>query len=191
MKRIAFTTFLLVLMVAVPTFANELLSNGGFETGSLPPWAAGRDFCFGTCIPWQVTNSTSHSGTFSATVTGNLELRQDFTPTAGSSISSVTFWTIAGFSGGAIDFFYTDGSDEEFTYTASNTSWTFVDASADVDTSKVLSGFSIWGGSPGGVYFYDDLSIVSGASTPEPGTFALLGSAILGMAGVVRRKLIP
>src|ERR1017187_2818539 len=190
MKRIAFTMFLLVLIAGVPAFAGELLSNGGFETVFLPPWAAGRDFCFGTCIPWQVTNSTSHSGTFSATVTGNFELRQDFTPTAGSSISSVTFWAIAGFGYGAIDFFYTGGSDEEFLYNASSTSWTFVDATADVNASKVLSGFSIWGGSPDGVDFYDDVSIIGGTSTPEPGTFALLGSAILGMAGVVRRKLI-
>ena len=90
--------------------------------------------------------------------------------------SSTFSWVIASPSFGAIDFFYTDSSDEEFTYNASSTSWTLVDASADVDTSKVLSGFSIWGASPDGVYFYDDLSIIGGTSTPEPGTFAVIDS---------------
>ena len=186
MKRLWFASLLLAL-VAVPAFGGQLLSNQGFETGSLSPWYNARNFCFGTCIPYSVTNTTSNSGTYSVTVTGNLELRQDFTPTPGSSITNVSFWAIAFFGDGAIDFFYTDGSDQEFVYFASNSAWTFVNATADVDTTKILSGFSVWGGSPNGVYYYDDLSVNS--AVPEPGSLALFGSGVVGLAGLVRRKI--
>ncbi len=98
--------------------ATELLQNQGFETGDLSPWYQARNFCFGTCVDWAVTDSTSHSGTYSAGVTGNLELRQDFAATPGADLTNLSFWVNAGFQVGAIDFFHTDSSDEEFTYNA-------------------------------------------------------------------------
>ena len=39
-------------------------------------------------------------------------------------------------------------------------------------------------------WFLDDVSLSSGqGSTPEPGTFVLFGSGLVGIAGLVRRKL--
>jgi hypothetical protein len=44
---------------------------------------------------------------------------------------------------------------------------------------------SSYGTVPSEAFFISD---ASGATTPEPGSFALLGSGILGMAGVLRRR---
>ncbi len=75
---------LLFVIAATPVFATELLSNPGFETGDLSPWYQARDYCNGNCVNWNVTNTKSHSGTYSAMDEGNIELRQDFAPTPGS-----------------------------------------------------------------------------------------------------------
>lgn len=178
---------LLCVLAAIPTFATELLQNPGFETGVLSPWYQARDFCNGDCVNWAVTDSNSHSGTYSTTVTGNIELRQDFTPTPGADITNVSFWAIANVLIVRADFFYSDSSDEEFTYQASPFQWTLVDATSDVDKAKTLTGFSVWGSSPSGTYYYDDFDITSN-QVPEPGSLVLLGSGLLGAGGLLRRK---
>lgn len=188
MRKILFAVALAVLL-ASSAFAGELLVNGGFESG-LSPWYTARTvFCFGTCIPWDVTSSVVHSGSFSATDVGNIEMRQDFTPTAGSAISSVSFWINNSIGLDAADFFYTDGSNEEFVFTTTAGVWNLVDLTGDVNTSKILSGFSVWGCSPDCVTYVDDASIIGG-SIPEPGSLIMLGSGVLAAAGTLRRKLI-
>ena len=61
---------------ALTLSAGEVLTNPGFETGSLGPWFVGRNF--GATENWNVTSTVSHSGTFSATDVGNQELEQTF-----------------------------------------------------------------------------------------------------------------
>lgn len=189
MRKILFAVALAMLL-ASSAFAGELLVNGGFESGLAPWYNARTEFCFGTCIPWDVTTSVVHSGTFSATDVGNIEMRQDFTPTAGSAITSISLWINNSAGVDAVDFFYTDGSDEEFSVFTTAGVWNLVDLTGDVDTSKILSGFSVWGCSPDCVTYVDDASIIGGASTPEPGSLIMLGSGVLAAAGILRRKLI-
>ncbi len=49
-------------------------------------------------------------------------------------------------------------------------------------------GFSVWGASPDGIYYYDDFDITSN-QFPEPGSLMLLGSGVLGPGALARRKL--
>lgn len=191
MRKILFALAVTTLLVS-SAFAGELLANQGFESGVLSPWFTARtQFCFGTCIPWAVTSSVVHSGMFSATAVGNIEMRQDFTPTAGSAISSASLWINNSLGVDAADFFYTDSSDQEFVFFTTPGVWNLVDLTSDVDTSKILSGFSVFGCSPGCVTYVDDASIMAGTTTPEPGSLIMLGSGILAAAGALRRKLIP
>jgi hypothetical protein len=160
--------------------AGEILVNPGFETGSLSPWFQDRNF--GGSVNWMVTNSDSHSGTFSATNNGNLELRQNFAGVPAALITDVSFWarhpdpTVGPL---AFDFFYSDGTDDEFLVNTSGSGWNFFDVTSNLDTTKTLTGFSVFGNSDG-VTFVDDLNILT--SLPEPSCLALLGLGLGGLA---------
>lgn len=186
MKRPLLALFFLVLFAGVALADTELLTNGDFETGVLSPWYNARDFCSGNCLPWAVTNSNPHNGTYSAMDVGNIELRQDFTPTPGSQITDVSFWIYSNTAVHAVDFFYTDSSDEEFVVSAAVNTWTLETVTADVNAGKTLSGFSIWGASPSYTTYVDDASITA---TPEPSTLVLLGGSALAVCGNLRRRM--
>jgi hypothetical protein len=192
MRKLVFC-FAVVFLTVVSAAAGDtqLLSNGDFETGSLSPWFNARDFCSGVCVPWQISTVDPHSGMYSAMDVGNIELRQDFTPTAGADITNVSFWVNSEVGFNAIDFFYTDGSDEEFAISSSPGVWFFIDATGDVNTGKVLEGFSIFGASPDFTTYVDDLSITArgGTTVPEPSTFSMLGGGALILFGALRRRL--
>ena len=178
---------LLLALLGSPVFATELLQNPGFETGQLPPWFQARDNCSMYCVDWVVV-PFGHSGQYSASVVGDIELRQNFTPTPASQITSVSFWVEIGapYGGsGAVDFFYTDSSDESFGYTVNSGNWAFVDVTNDVDKNKTLMGFSIWGGGQTEMRYFDDLSV---QAVPEPGSLVLVGSGLLALGGLARRK---
>jgi PEP-CTERM motif len=181
----------LAMLMLPSAFAGELIVNGGFESGDLSPWFNAKNFCAGTCVNWVVTNTNPHSGTFSAVDTGNIELRQNFTPTPGSQITNASFWIDSQSGLNAFDLFYTDGTDAEFVVTPTANVWTFEDVTSFVDPSKILMGFSVYGASPDFVTYLDDVSITSsGGSVPEPASLLMLGSGLLAVAGSIRRKLI-
>ncbi len=177
--------FAMVILFAGSAFATELLVNGDFETGALSPWYNARNFCSGTCISWNVNSNNPHSGSFSAMDEGNIEVRQDFSPTPGSMITNVSFWVNSDAGVDAVDFFYTDSSDEEFVVHPTANVWTLEDVTSDVNAGKTLMGFSLWGSGPDHVTYLDDASITA---VPEPGTLIMLGSGIVAAAAGLRRK---
>jgi hypothetical protein len=125
----------------------NLIKNGGFETGSLLPWYQGRDGCSGTCKNWAVLRTDPKQGHFDAGDQGNIELRQDFAATPTSSIASVTFYLRhpAGAVIAAIDFFYSNGDDDEYAVDTTDSDWDSFNVTADLISGEELSGFSIWG----------------------------------------------
>ena len=150
---------------AQPPGAN-LLQNAGFESGALSPWAVGRNFCSSGCVPWMVGSYNPFAGSFDAGDTGNIEMVQNFTPTSTSSLTKVGVWDRhpQGSEPTAADFFYTDGTDDEFVFFTNDTKWDPVDLTADLASGKMLSGFSLFGFSAigGGVNqntFIDNVTI--------------------------------
>jgi PEP-CTERM motif len=169
--------------------ADQILINPGFETGSLSPWVNGRDF--GGTVPWAITSTDCHSGSFCAEDTGNIELEQTFSAVSTSSITDVAFWAEhpdASVTALAVEFFYQGGGDDQFIVNTTGTGWNSFDVTADLRSGAQLVGFSIFGNSAG-VTLADDFSITANTTaTPEPSS-ALLLAAGLALAVGFRRKL--
>src|ERR1700676_5147838 len=110
------TQRLLLALALIGTAAkgSQILSNPGFETGSLNPWFIGNNFGGTT---WSVTGAGCHSGSFCATNNGNNELEQTFAPVPVASITDIDFWglhTSASVTAMAVDLLYLGGGDDEF-----------------------------------------------------------------------------
>jgi hypothetical protein len=171
------------------TTAAQVLSNPGFETGSLSPWFQGQDFSSGEA--WNVTTISPHSGNYAATNTGNKEIRQNFPAVPTNSIQTISFWAsheLAGFDLLSYDFFYSDGTTSEFYVNPVGAGYEFYDVTSKLAPSKNLIGFSIYGvyGVPEGPErtFLDDVNI---ETIPEPSTAALIDFAVVAFFSSRRR----
>lgn len=213
MKKPAIIAFVaclgFILAIATPAHATNILTNPGFETGALSPWAVGSNFCSGTCSPWSVSTSVAHSGSDSAVDVGNIELTQTFTAVDTSSITQLSFWMMhplaqTGGISTMVVFGYNDGSSSSVTLTTSDQTWDAEDVTADLTSGKMLDSIGVFGyvpslavflnGQAGSAFTYvDDFDIeVAGtgrSATPEPGALLLLGSGLIGAAGMLRKKL--
>jgi hypothetical protein len=185
MKGALLGLFCLGAMMAAPAAASETLGNPGFESGALSPWFNGNNLESGGGVTWHIITSDTHSGTYAVEDTGNIELRQNFSGVAASSISQVSFWlehpNLVG-AALAFDFYYSDSTSVENLLFTSGTGWEFFDVTSYLNSSKTLTGFSIYGYG-GGVTRVDALTISTGGAVPEPATWALmlLGFAAIGM----------
>ena len=180
--------------------ATEILTNGGFETGSLPPWVWGRtQFAAhpsNTANEWFVTTTNPFDGAFSAEVNDNFELVQDFAPVPVADISNISFaaWTSPRVEM-AVVLFYSGGAEEPILVPTTGGSWRTVNITSSLDDTQTdLIGISFFGSqysgvNPGNAIYLDDVSITSGV-VPEPSTWTmmLLGFAGLGFAGYRVRK---
>ena len=178
---------LCLTLLAGNAFAGNVLVNPGFESGALPPWNNTFDFCSG--CTWAVTSADANSGTYSAFVSGNRALQQDFTPIPFANILDVSLWLKMPDTGvAAVFFLYSDTTYAQNIVSVGNT-WTFFDMTSFLDPTKSLASFGVFGcsGCAGSSQTFADDFVVN--ATPEPGSLVLMGSGLLGLAGMIRRRL--
>ena len=143
----------------------NILQNSGFETGTLAPWVLGNNFCGSPCAVWADLLYHPIQGAWDAGNEGNMELVQSFAATPSSSINSIGLWMLHPNypATTAIDFIYSDGTDDEFVVFPSNQNWDFFIVTSNLAAGKSLQEIGIWGysggiGSP--VTFLDGVEIL-------------------------------
>jgi hypothetical protein len=189
------TIHLLLSVLLIPNVAAadpiSLIRNPGFEAGSLDPWFQGRVLDTAPVELWNVTSADAHTGRFSTTAVGNVELRQDFNAIETNFIKEISFWFRVPNSNGrvvAADLFYTDAKDEFIRFTH-GTDWEFFDVTGELRPDRRLLGFSVFG------YrvalnlevprvLLDDVTLSAQvpSPTPEPTSAVMLSTVVLGWA---------
>ena len=148
----------------------NILVNGGFETGSFPPWYTEM---------WVVTGADAHSGAYSAECYGNHWVRQDFDPMDVGGILSISMWSKQPESVAfqAVDFYYGPTDFDEF-IVAPGADWTFIDMTAEKRPTGMMTGIRIWGYTGGGpdpdLTRDDDVFIDHISSPVESTTWSLI-----------------
>jgi PEP-CTERM motif len=181
----------LALFAVTPVMATNILVNPGFETGVLAPWFQGRDFS--AAGPWAATNSDARTGSWSAFVGGNREIRQDFAAVDVADVNVLSLWLKMPGGPPAISFvttFYDDFTENGAIFNIA-ADWTFVDFTSLLVAGKNLIGIGVFGcdGCGGEQLTFLDDAVVDVNVVPEPITLALMGLGLAGIAFTRRRRL--
>jgi len=191
-KTLLVVVAMAVLVCAPTAFAQNLLTNGGFETGDFTGWTTGGNFEFTQVVSGPFGSySGAQEGNFYATlgpVGSDGTLSQSFATTAGASYT-FSFW-IAAVGDDPSDFSaFWDGT-QVYSATDPNTGGVYQQFSfTETGTGNDTITFS-FRDDPAYIAL-DNVSVsqTGTGSVPEPSSFMLLGSGVLGLAGVIRRKL--
>jgi hypothetical protein len=179
------------LCLAPAAFAQNLLTNGSFETGDFTGWTTGGNFgATGVTTGAFYAYSGAEDGNFYAylgPVGSDASLSQTLTTVAGAQYT-ISFW-FASVGDNPSDFsVYWDGT-QLLSLTNPNTgsNWTQYTFTGTGTGSDTLT-FNFR--DDPAYMALDNVSVTENQPTvPEPSSFLLLGTGVLGIGGFVRRKL--
>lgn len=191
-KTLLVVLALAILVCAPAAFAQNLLSNGSFETGSFSSWTTGGNFEDTEVVTGPFYEySGAQQGSFYAVlgpVGSDGTLSQSFSDTAGASYT-FSFW-LAAVGDNPSDFTASWDGSQAITLTNPNTGGVYQQYSfTETGTGNDTITFS-FRDDPGYIAL-DNVSVTQnqGTSVPEPSSIMLMGTGVLGLASVIRRKL--
>ncbi|HUI84137.1 MAG TPA: PEP-CTERM sorting domain-containing protein [Candidatus Binatia bacterium] len=193
LKTLVAVVAVALLCLAAPMVnAQNLLTNGGFETADFTGWTTGANF--------EDTSVTSGSfyvytgaeeGTWYAVlgpVGSDGTLSQSFNDTAGAQYVFSFYLAAAGDDPSDFSAFWNGTPVLSLSDPNTGNAWT-LESFMETGTGHDTISFS-FRDDPAWIAL-DNVSVspVSTGTTPEPSSFLLLGSGVLALGGVVRRKL--
>ena len=179
----AFST--MIAMAAVPALAQNLVTNGGFETGGFSGFTVNSPSGL-TSVGYDMP----HSGDFSAgfgSFMGEESISQSLMTTAGQTYD-VSFWASNPTSDGTNSLRFVFGGQSYSPTNLTDSYAQFMFTGMATGNSTLLQ---IFGENSADRTHVDDISVsAAGTSTvPEPSSLALLGTGLFGLVPIVRRKL--
>ena len=196
LKPLLVVVTLVLLAMSAPTFAQNLVSNGSFETGDFTGWTTTGNFEFS-----QVTSGAfyvytgAQDGSFYSTygpVGSPGGISQTIATNPGSQYT-FSFW-LAGNGDDPSSFSATWNGTTVLSLTDPNTGGAWMQYSfTETGTGNDTIGFNFQDDPE---YIALDNVVVSAASTsttttgttPEPSSIMLLGTGVLAVGGIIRRK---
>jgi len=182
-----------VLVCGQAAFAQNLINNGSFETGDFTGWTTGGNFEATEVVSGSFYVYTGgQQGNFYAVlgpVGSDGTLSQTFNDVAGQQYT-FSFW-LAAVGDNPSDFTATWDGSQAISLTNPNTGgiyqqYSFIETGTGTDTITFA-----FRDDPAYIAL-DNVSVTQnggGGTVPEPSSFLLMGSGVLGLAGVIRRKL--
>lgn len=178
------------IVTAPKTFAQNLVQNGSFETGDFTSWNVNglEEVVTG---PFSVYSAAQDGNFYSVwgNVGGDGSISQTIADTAGGQYN-LSFW-FASNGDNPSDFSVSWDGNVLLSLTNPNTGIPWTQFSFNV-TGTGSDTLTFTGGDDPAWMALDNISVSQSGgtgTTPEPSSFLLLGSGVLAVGGVVRRKL--